>query len=44
MLCIGLDDKTLIDCNLKVNGVNNLKIVDTSIMVHLFSGNTLSEI
>ena len=37
---MGNDDMAVVDANLKVHGVNGLRVVDASVMPTLISGNT----
>jgi choline dehydrogenase len=37
---MGPDEESVVDLNLKVRGVSNLRVADTSIMPSLLSGNT----
>ena len=37
---MGQDDMAVVDENLKVKGLNNLRVIDASIMPNITSGNT----
>ena len=37
---MGQDDRAVVDENLKVKGINNLRVIDASIMPNITSGNT----
>ena len=37
---MGQDEMAVVDENLKVKGINNLRVVDASIMPNITSGNT----
>ena len=37
---MGSGDDSVVDCNLKVRGIENLRVIDASIMPNITSGNT----
>jgi choline dehydrogenase len=37
---MGLEDRAVVDQNLKVKGINGLRVADASIMPQIISGNT----